>query len=427
MEFLLLFFGSLTLLLWLVAVREEFGGMTRGWARRIEGRHPELAAKLADWIKHREDYQTILRSGMLLASGVITALAYGWLIGQFPEWSRPGMVGLAALVTALIFVLIQFPGRFLACRCELVLLRPSMAVLRVLRRTVFHSTLTLLDRFEPRGSGREEHGGEEEPSLAENEIMSLIEHEDAAGDPENQIEAEERRMIRGIFDLDDTAVREIMTPRVDIIGLAASASVAEARRLIVASGHSRIPIYQRSLDEIKGVLYAKDFLDEERVAKLSLSEIAHPPLFIPETKAVADLLKELRKTGCHFAVLIDEYGGTAGIVTFEDIVEQILGDIQDEYDSDEDRSPTPRALPDGAFVFAGRTLIDEVNEVLDSRIPDDADADTIGGYVCGRLGRIPVVGEELRLPELGLVAAVVAADHRRILELKISRTGGPAR
>lgn len=424
MEFLYeLFFVALALLLWAVSVREALGQLTRGWARRIESHHPELATRLDDWVEHREDYLTILRSGMLLASGVITALVYSLLDENVPGMPPPANVGLAAGITALIFIFVQFPARVLSCRGELILLRPTMPVLRVLRKTLFHPALALLDYLEARAGTRDDQSGDEDRSLAEDEIMSLIEQDDPASAPENGIEEDERRMIRGIFDLDDTTVREIMTPRVDIIGLPVSASVDEARRLIVDSGHSRIPIYQGTIDEIKGVLYAKDFLDEERIHRLSLEGIAHSPLFIPETKGVAELLNEMRKTRQHFAVLIDEYGGTAGIVTFEDIVELIVGDIQDEYDTEEDRDPAPRSLPDGAMIFDGRTLIDDVNEALNCRIPEDDDVDTIGGFVCGRLGRIPKVDEELRLPEAGLVMTVMAADRRRILEMKITRTG----
>jgi len=421
------FFTALILLLWLVSVREALGKLTRGRARRIESRQPDLAAQMDDWVEHREDYQTILRAGMLLASGVITALVYSLLAENHPALSHPAMVAMAAAITALVFIAVQFPGRILACRGELLLLRPTMPLLRLLRRTLFRPALALLDFLESRtAAGHEESPGDEDRSLAEDEIMSLIEQDEDEGDAESGIEEEERRMIRGIFDLDDTAVREIMTPRVDIVGIPRTASVDEARRRIVESGHSRIPIYENSIDEIKGVLYAKDFLDEDRIRRLSLAEIAHPPLFIPETKTVAKLLEEIRKTRRHFAVLIDEYGGTAGIVTFEDIVEQIVGDIQDEYDTEEDLGPTPQTMPDGAVVFDGRTLIDDVNDALGCRIPDDEDVDTIGGYVCGQLGRIPAVGEELRLPDMGLTMTVQAADGRRIVELKVMRSGGAA-
>lgn len=421
-----LFFTALALLLWLVAVREAIGKLTRGRARRIESRHPDLSAQMDDWVEHREDYQTILRSGMLLASGVITALVYSLLEANYPAMGHPAVVGLAAAITALIFIAVQFPGRIIACRGELLLLRPTMPLLRLLRHTLFHPALALLDFLESRTAGPEDNPGDEDRSLAEDEIMSLIEQDEDEEDTENGIEKDERRMIRGIFDLDDMAVREIMTPRVDIVGIPVTASVEEARRRIVESGHSRIPIYENSIDEIRGVLYAKDFLDEDRIRRLSLAEIAHPPLFIPETKTVAKLLEEIRKTRRHFAVLIDEYGGTAGIVTFEDIVKQIVGDIQDEYDTEEDLDPAPQTLPDGAVVFDGRTLIDDVNDALGCRIPDDEDVDTIGGYVCGQLGRIPAVGEELKLPEIGLTMTVQAADGRRIVELKIRRSGGTA-
>ena len=226
-------------------------------------------------------------------------------------------------------------------------------------------------------------------------------------------------MIKGILDLGDMSVREIMTPRVDIEAIPASATISEAKKMFIATGHSRIPIYGRSVDEIKGIIYAKDFIDDKAIAGKSLDQLAHKPLFIPESKAVGDLLEEIRRLHNHFAVIIDEYGGTSGIVTFEDIIEEIVGDVQDEYDHEEVGKDKPKLMPNGSVIFEARTLISEVNEIMDSNIPDTDAADTIGGYICAELGRIPEEGETFHFPECGLSAFVLKADKRKILKLKI--------
>lgn len=208
-------------------------------------------------------------------------------------------------------------------------------------------------------------------------------------DEDDSLEEEEKQMIRGILELGEMKVREIMTPRVDLEAIPASASVADAKRLFVESGHSRIPVYGANLDDVKGILYAKDFIDEHSLEGKTLTELARPPIFIPETKEVSDLLRQIKRTSNHFAVIIDEYGGTSGVVTFEDIIEEIVGEIHDEYDTAEDFKEPPEHLPDGSVILDARTPVDDVNTEAGIMIEDSEEADTIGGYICARLGRIP--------------------------------------
>ena len=248
---------------------------------------------------------------------------------------------------------------------------------------------------------------------SEDEILDMMEDE-----PDGQLEEGEKRMIRGIFDLQDMAVKEIMTPRVDVVAIPLSSSIEEAKQIFVASGHSRIPVYGRSIDEIRGIIYAKDFLAIPQDKK-SLAGMIHTPIFIPETKAVDELLEEIKRTRNHFAVIIDEYGGTSGIVTFEDIIEEIVGDVRDEYDSAEDAVEKPQLLPDGSVLLEARTPVSDVNEILDIDIPDSEHADTIGGYICAELGRIPEQGETYTAPGL-FRAEIVKADKRKIQKLKLT-------
>ena len=146
--------------------------------------------------------------------------------------------------------------------------------------------------------------------------------------------------------------------------------------------------------------------------------MSHEPIFIPETKEVGELLEEIKHSHNHFAVIIDEYGGTSGVVTFEDIIEEIVGDVQDEYDSDEDNEVKPQLMPDGSIVLEARTLISEIMDITDTEIPDNDTADTIGGYICSQLGRIPSVGETYTIPGQ-LNATILEADERKIDKIKI--------
>jgi magnesium and cobalt transporter len=295
-----------------------------------------------------------------------------------------------------------------------------MPFIKILRFSLFFPLVFLLEKMRIRIDKWQMQDDEEERSTTEDEILSLVEHDETEGD-DASLEDDEKRMIKGVFDLDKTNVREIMTPRVDIKGIPKDADIQAAIELFIESGHSRIPVYDQNIDNIKGILYAKDLLDRQKIKGKSLLELSRPPIFIPETKEVGDLLEEIQKTRKHFAVVIDEYGGTAGIVTLEDIIEEIVGEIRDEYDINEDDSPMHTKLPDGSFIFDGRTLIDDVNAVLDIHIPDTEDVDTIGGFICGELGHIPCSGEKLKASGDQLEIEVLKADRKKILKVKIKQ------
>ncbi len=260
---------------------------------------------------------------------------------------------------------------------------------------------------------------DEDRATTVDEIISLVEQDAHDEDEESALEDSERRMIRGIFDLDETLVKEIMTPRVDIDALVNTASIAEAKKLIVRSGHSRIPVYNESIDQIVGLVYAKDLLNDERIDRNGgLKQFLHAPVFVPETKNIGDLLDEFRQTKKQIAVIIDEYGGTAGLVTIEDILEEIVGEIRDEYDLHEvDELYTFDG--EGRVIAEARTPIDEINELLNTTIPVDEDYDTIGGYITSKLGRIPRNQEVIQIDDLEV--QIVEADERKIARLNLRR------
>jgi putative hemolysin len=254
----------------------------------------------------------------------------------------------------------------------------------------------------------------------EDEILSLVE-EDEEEEPgaasSSGLEQDERRMLNGVINLDKTFVHEIMTPRVDMDVLPETASIDEMKKTIAKTGHSRIPIYHQSIDSISGIVYAKDLLDDGRVEKASdVRALAHSPVFIPESKNVGDLLDEFRQTRNHLAIVLDEYGGTAGVVTIEDILEEIVGEIRDEYDLPVDDEI--KKVDDRQFMVSGQFALDELEEFLGMEFPPDDRYETVAGLLMTQFGRIPSKGEEIVLS--GVRFRVEAVQGPRVRKVKIS-------
>jgi CBS domain containing-hemolysin-like protein len=249
--------------------------------------------------------------------------------------------------------------------------------------------------------------------VTEEEIQELMN----AGEEEGLINEEENEMIQSIFALRDTVVREIMVPRTDMAYVTVDATVREVLNSIIACGHSRIPVFDGTIDNIVGLIYAKDLLkywgmDESDVV---LRNIIRPPYFIPESKNLEGLLHDFKKKRIHIAIVIDEYGGTSGLVTIEDLLEQIVGDIQDEYDLEEEWLVEEA---DGAVVVDARLPIEELEEHFRIEIERDK-FDTVGGLIFHLTGRIPAVGEEVENGTISLI--VLEADERRIGKVRIRR------
>ena len=220
-------------------------------------------------------------------------------------------------------------------------------------------------------------------------------------------------MISAVMDLGEGRVHEVMVPRIDIAAIPAETDLATAVRLIIEEGHSRIPVYEGSVDEIVGILYAKDLLPylAGTAPPKELRSILRQPLFVPESMSVDDLLHELQRRKVHIAVVLDEYGGTAGLVTIEDLLEEIVGEIQDEYDTEE---PMVERLSDDEARVDGRADVDDLAERLDVRLDreDEEEYDTVGGLVYHHIGGVPKVGDEVKLD--GLTLTVESTDGRRV-------------
>jgi CBS domain containing-hemolysin-like protein len=251
------------------------------------------------------------------------------------------------------------------------------------------------------------------PFVTEEEIKTLVD----AGEEEGVIQEEEKEMIYSIFDLEDTLAREVMVPRIDVVALEVSTPMVEALDVIKASGHSRIPVYEETIDDIKGVLYAKDLLPYLRDGSngVELEGILRDAYYIPESKRASDLLPDLQQRRVHMAIVVDEYGGMAGLVTIEDLLEEIVGEIQDEYDSEE---PVFELVSEDEYILNARMDLDDLNRLMDVELPTD-DSDTLGGFIYTELGRVPVAGSQVTYQDLDFTVESVAG--RRIEKVRVQR------
>ena len=248
-------------------------------------------------------------------------------------------------------------------------------------------------------------------TVTEEELKSMVD----AGHEGGVLEQDERQMIFSIFELGDTLVREIMLPRIYITALDVNTPLEQALDLFLQSGHSRVPVYQDSVDNILGLLYAKDLLKLWREGGHieTLHSLLRTAYFVPEAKAVDELLAEMQTRRVHMAIVVDEYGGVAGLVTMEDIVEEIVGEIRDEYDQSEELPYTQ--VNEGEYIFQGQVDLGDFNELMESHLPMD-ESETLGGFIYGQVGRVPLTGETVLVDDLELTVEQVS--KRRIRKVR---------
>ncbi len=265
-------------------------------------------------------------------------------------------------------------------------------------------------------SGASEDAQENDEALKA-EIMQAA----TDGQAEGAVGAEEVEMIESVMAFGGKQVDEIMTPRTEIYAVPADVPWAEACRRIVDGGHTRVPVFEGDLDNIIGILYAKDLLLYVDKPPAPLRQIMRKPYFVPETVRLADLLREFKRRKVHIAVVLDEYGGTAGIASIEDLLEEIVGDIDDEYDEVEPQQM--KRLDDRTAEVDARLRVGELNDEMGLELPEDEDYDTVAGFVFSELGYVPAVGETL--DAAGAKFTVLAADERKITRLRIERVEKP--
>jgi CBS domain containing-hemolysin-like protein len=243
-----------------------------------------------------------------------------------------------------------------------------------------------------------------------------------AGEEQGLIERDEKRLLQSIVDFGDTLAREVMTPRPDIVAVQGSASVAELRALFREQEYSRFPVYNENLDNIAGIIRVKDLLqiDDAAIDRHPITSLVRPATFVPETKRVPELLKEFQRKQVQMAIVVDEYGGTAGLVTIEDLLEEIVGEIRDE---DDVESEPIVDEGNGSYVFSAKVSFDELRERLDLEIEPEG-FETVGGYILARAGRVPAVGESFDVD--GLHVEVLEAERRRIHKVRFRKAASVA-
>ena len=372
-----------------------------------EGRRAEL---LSSWLEDPSRLLATILVGNNIVNVAASVLCTFVLLRLLPE-TPAGKVG--AISTGVMVCLILVFGeispktyaRQNAERIALRTIRPLSGLSRIL------SPLIGLLVFVSPGGGKAKPG----PFMTEEEIKRMI----SLGEEEGVLEEEEKEMIDSIFKFGDTKVQEVMVPRSDMVTIEANQDLDNILKLVMEAGHSRIPVFKGRIDNIIGILYAKDLLnlwEQSSRARLKVKDLIHPAYFVPETKKVDELLREFQRQKIHLAMVVDEYGGTAGLVTLEDLLEEIVGEIEDEYDKGKERI---EILEKGIALVDGKTDIGDVNEKLDLKLPEEEGTETVAGFVVDRLGRVPKMGEELIYR--GTKITVVEADRRRVIKVKIER------
>ncbi|HWC14995.1 MAG TPA: hemolysin family protein [Actinomycetota bacterium] len=380
-------------------------------ALHLEQEKKRGASSLVKVVEDPGTYLNVLSLLLVLTHVAIAVLATTLAV---PEFGGAAALLAIALVTILVFVIGQLvPKTYTVQFAERVALRlaPLVYAAGTVLRPLGSLFLMLANGLMLVLPGRPLRKG---PFTSEEEIHQLGD----VPEEEEEIEEDERELIHSIFEFGDTVVREVMVPRPDMIAIPSDASVDEALAKIIEAGYSRIPIYDGDTDNIIGVLYAKDLLKRVHESKrdIKLSSLGRAPTFVPEQKKVSELLREMQTQRVHMAIVVDEYGGTAGLVTIEDLIEEIVGEIVDEYDQEE---PLVEPIDDNTIRVDAKLPIDEVNELLQVELPDD-EWDTVGGLVFALTGRVPIVGEMVRYDSLEFTTERVTG--RRIQKVVISKT-----
>jgi CBS domain containing-hemolysin-like protein len=325
------------------------------------------------------------------------------------QTTAPWVAVVAAFLQLLVLLLVQFVGRVVAVarpeQVALTFVRPVELLVRLF--FVILLPLNALDGW-VRGLLGVQRGLT--PADAEDRLRHLVEGN-------TDLEEDEREMIASVIELGEQPVREIMVPRMDIVATTEGSTVRETLDRIVDSGHSRIPVYDATIDNITGVVYAKDLLKFLRDGEQSapVKPLAREPSFVPETKKVDELLHEMQQRRVHVSIVVDEYGGTAGLITIEDLIEEIVGEIQDEYDVEEQLI---QEVSDQEALFDARVSIRDVNDTLDLDIEDD-DFDTLGGLLYHELGKVPNVGDEVHVD--GVRVTVLTTTGRRVRKVRVMK------
>jgi CBS domain containing-hemolysin-like protein len=383
---------------------------TRAQGLAADGR--KGAGALVDLVDDGQYVNAVLL--VLLVCQLVQATLVGVVADRL--WGVTGVVIATAVDVVVVFVVAASLPRTWAVlnpdRAALAAARPIRALVRFSPLRIASRALIGLTNLLLPGKGLAQG-----PYVSEEELLAVAE----LGVEEGVIEEDERALIESIIEFGDTVVREVMVPRPDMVTVAGDFRVADVMEVMLLNGYSRLPVCGDGIDDVVGLAYAKDLMRAERDGKEGrpVAELARPARYVPETKRVPDMLREMQGEKFHMAIVVDEYGGTAGLVTLEDIIEELVGEIVDEFDVED---PIVEPLPGGGVRVDARTALDEVNDLLHADLPE-GDWDTIGGLLYGRLGHVPVEGESVQVDGWQLTAQRI--QGRRIGRVRIVPASAP--
>ncbi len=373
-------------------------------------------------VKFAGDLVFVTAVGRLLAN-ILILIGVLHMLNRF-GWSDLLQYVVAIAITGLItlFCSVAVPHA-LAQHAGEEFIGSHMKFLHALRVAMLPATALMhaIDRTVERAIGATgETASDQAEQEIQQEILSVVEE----GEKEGVVDEQEREMIVSVIQFRDTHVGQVMTARTDIIGLPISATLDEVKRVLEESGHSRIPVYEGTLDHIIGVLYARDLLKHlgQPPEQFDIRSAMRPAFYVPETKGLSDLLQDFRQQKVHMAIVLDEYGGTAGLVSIEDVLEELVGEISDEH---EPLEPAMIKRIDEQTVEAdARVRLEELNHTLNLNLPEDAGYETLGGFVSNTLGRIPQPGTQFE--QSGARFTILDAEPQRVNRVKIDITPQPA-
>jgi putative hemolysin len=395
----------------LAGAETALGRMPKSWAQTLDAEGRRGARRLLELAGRPDRFVNPLLFALLVCQ-----LAQATLVGIVAErqWGLAGLAIGMAIDIVVVFVMTASARTWAVLnpdRAALAAAGPVAALIRFpLLRLTTRALIGLTNLLLP-GKGLKQG-----PYVSEEELLAVAE----LSVEEGVIEEHERALIESIIEFGDTVVREVMVPRPDMVTVGQDFRVADVMEVVLLNGYSRLPVIGESIDDVVGITYAKDLMRAERDGEedLPVAQLVRAARYVPETKGVPDMLREMQRDKFHMAIVVDEYGGTAGLVTLEDIIEELVGEIVDEFDVED---PLVEPLAGGGVRVDARTALDEVNELLHAALPE-GDWDTIGGLLYHHLGHVPVEGESVVVDGWMLTAQRI--QGRRIGRVRITRQDG---
>ncbi|MBN1560925.1 HlyC/CorC family transporter [candidate division KSB1 bacterium] len=415
-HFIIVFFLLLFLSAFFSGSEAAFFSINKLLSQKLQDENSSAGRRILALLKHpRRLLITILLCNTLVN---VTAASVATIL--FLQIAR--VVGLSqgvavllnvGVVTFLILILGEITPKVLAVKNPQQFAKLTALLLQFINY-LFLPVSFILDKFMEFMTslfGLREH--EKERLLDVDEFQTLLD----IGEEQGALEEDEKEMLHSIFEFGATTVREIMIPRTDVVCVAKDITLSELVEVIKSKGHTRIPVYAETIDQIQGIINAKDLLSltPQRDEKIDILELARPPIYVPESKKIDDLLRLFQKERQHLAIVVDEYGGTSGIVTLEDIIEEIVGEIRDEYDKE---TSLYRKIDDETFIVNAKMDIESLNELMNIRLPESDEYETVGGYILEQTGSLPKEGEAIRFEDYVLKMETV--EKNRIVLVRIS-------